>query len=262
MSTSILDRIFAARRAALVATETAHPLAKLRARVEAAPPARSFAAALRDDPYGLIAEVKKGSPSRGIFDSDLDPVAKATAYAAGGASAISVVTEPEFFYGDLTWLSNIRAQVDLPLLRKDFIFAPYQIWEARAAGADAVLLIVAMLEDRTAGELMAVAAEAGLECLVEVHNEAEARRAGAWGGKIVGVNNRDLKSFAVTLETSERLIDYLPADAVKVSESGIASASDCTRLAAAGYDAFLIGESLVTADDPAAKLKNLRGVDA
>ena len=262
MTPSILDRIFAARRLAVAKAEQVCSLSEMRARAMAAEPARDFAAAISSYPFGLISEIKKGSPSRGVFDDNLDPLAIAAAYHAGGTSAISVVTEPEFFYGSLEWLNQIRRTVPQPLLRKDFIFSPYQMWEARAAGADAVLLILAMLEDHTAAELMATAAEAGLKCLVEVHDETEARRASALDVELVGVNNRDLNTFTVSLETSEQLIEHLPAAAIKVSESGIFTRSDCTRLSEVGYDAFLIGEALVTAANPTAKLCELRASDA
>lgn len=259
MKNSILDRIFETRKAHVAAVEKICSLTEMQERAIVMGPARDFASALRDKPYSLIAEVKKGSPSGGVFEAYLDPVEKATYYAGGGASAISVVTEPEFFYGAVDWPLQIRRVVEQPLLQKDFIFSAYQIWEAKAMGADAVLLILAKLDDKSAASLMATAAEAGISCLVEVHDKREAKRAGSLGAAIVGVNNRDLKTFEVSLETSERLIDTLPPNAIKVSESGITTAADCARLSKAGYDAFLIGEALVTAGDPAKKLLELRG---
>jgi len=198
MNDSILTRIYAARRESVARAERETPTGALQRLASELPPARNFARALRQPPYGLIAEVKKGSPSRGMFRDDLDPAALAAQYVAGGAAAISVVTEPEFFFGALGWIGAIRREVELPILRKDFLFCEYQIWESRAAGADAVLLILAMLDDADADRLLGVAQDAGLQCLVEVHNEAEAQRACDLGASLVGVNNRDLKTFEVS----------------------------------------------------------------
>jgi indole-3-glycerol phosphate synthase len=258
MSASILERILAARRARVAAASARVPESELRQRAQEAAGVRNFAAALRRSPYALIAEVKKGSPSRGVFQVDLDPVERARRYRDGGADALSVVVEPDFFFGDSAWLARIREAVDCPLLQKDFFFSTWQVWEARARGADAILIILAMIGDEEAATLLATAREAGLAALVEVHNEAEARRAASLGATLVGVNNRDLSSFEVSLDTSLRLAASLPAWSLRVSESGIRTADDCRRLAAAGYDAFLVGEALVTAADPAAALKGLR----
>jgi indole-3-glycerol phosphate synthase len=258
MGASILQRILAARQGRVAAAMKTTSEAELRRRAELLEPARDFAAALGRAPYALVAEVKKGSPSRGILREGLNAAALAESYLAGGADALSVVVEPDYFYGDADWLAAIRQRVDCPLLQKDFFFSPYQVWEARALGADAILIILAMIGDDDAALLLATAGQAGLQVLVEVHDEAEAARAAGLGAKIVGVNNRDLATFEVRLETSLHLARKLPANALRVSESGIRSADDCRRLAAAGYGAFLIGEALVTAADPRAALKELR----
>ena len=222
-------------------------------------PARDFAAALSTSGLSVIAEVKRASPSRGPIAPQLDPPALAAAYSAGGASAISVLTEPRHFLGSLDDLSLARAVVDVPVLRKDFILDRVQIWEARAAGADALLLIVAALDDRLLADLIREAHLAGLQALVEVHDEVEVDRALAAGARIVGVNNRDLTTFDVNLSTAEELAVKLVGRAVTVAESGIWTAGDAQRMRAAGYDAVLVGESLVRAADPGALLAGLRG---
>jgi indole-3-glycerol phosphate synthase len=259
MLAPILEQIVAARKVRVQAAEKALPLAQLLRRAEAMPPVRDFVSALRENPPAIIAEVKKGSPSRGLFKIGFDPKALAQAYASGGAAALSVVTEPDFFWGDLAWIAGLHASTSLPILRKDFVFSPYQVWESRAAGADALLLILAMLTDQEASLLVLEAKSAGLQCLVEVHDEVEARRAVLLQPDMVGVNNRDLGTFAVALETSERLATLLPSGSLRVAESGISTQSDCSRLAAHGYGAFLVGEALVTDPDPAARIRALRG---
>jgi indole-3-glycerol phosphate synthase len=259
MTASILERIFAARRTQVARAEAAHPEAEIKKRALARPPARPLDQALRRSPYAIIAEVKKGSPSRGLFDPGFDPQLLARAYAAGGADAISVVTEPDFFFGSLDWLDEIREVVPCPLLRKDFLFCDYQVWESRAAGADAVLLILAMLDDEKVRALLDTVAEAGMQALVEVHNEEEAERARALGVDCVGVNNRNLDTFEVSRDVSRRLVGRLPADAVKVAESGIFLLEHCRELGAFGYSAFLVGEALVRAADPALAIRTLRG---
>jgi len=207
----------------------------------------------------VIAEVKKASPSRGVIRADFDAVAIACAYAAAGAAAISVLTEARFFQGQPAHLEAIRAAVHVPLLRKDFIFDPYQLVEARAWGADAALLIVAMLDDAQLAELHAAGAGLGLDLLVEVHTADEVERAVAAGATLIGVNNRDLRTFVTALETAVRLRPLIPAGSVTVAESGINGAADIVRLRAAGYDAFLVGESLMRAPDPGAALAALLG---
>lgn len=262
MADRILEQIYAARLERVREAEATVPLSALKSQAASRPRAYDFAGALRSSMPAMIAEVKKGSPSKGVFHERFDPLALAQSYAAGGAAALSVVTEPDFFWGRLEWVGLIRQALELPILRKDFLFSEYQVWESRAAGADAILLILAMLSDHDASRLMKEADQAGLQCLVEVHNESEADRACKLNATLVGVNNRDLRSFEVNLQTSEKLASRLPSGAVRVAESGITSHADCVRLAACGYQAFLVGETLVTASDPAAQLRSLRGVDA
>ena len=253
----ILDDIIAARRADLAAARSAAPLAALRERAGWALPRRGFGAALRARRPAVIAEVKKASPSKGVIRPDFDPVAIACRYAACGAAAISVLTEERYFQGSPAYLEAIRAAVDVPLLRKDFIVDPYQVAEARAWGADAILLIVAALDDAALRELHAAADELELDVLVEAHTAAEVDRAVAIGATLIGVNNRDLRTFVTTLETAERLRARIPAGAVAVAESGIETAADVARLRAAGYDVFLVGESLMRQPDPGAALQAL-----
>ena len=262
MSTALLDTIFQARRQRVRRAESQKPLAALKQQAAAQPPALDFSGALTRHFPAIIAEVKKGSPSRGVFKAAFDPLALAKAYAVGGAAAISVVTEPDFFGGDLEWVGHIKQTVALPILRKDFMFSEYQVWESRAAGADAVLLILAMLSDEEAAKLLYEAETAGLQCLVEVHDETEAARACRLDARLVGVNNRNLQTFEVDLQTSELLAPHLPPAAVHVAESGIHTQAECLRLARCGYGAFLVGEALVTSDDPALLLRSLRGADA
>ena len=235
-------------------------LPSLQGRARQQTPARSLAAALGSPGLAVIAEVKRRSPSRGSLADDLDPGEQAAAYARGGAAAISVLTEPEFFAGSLADLAAVRAAVTIPVLRKDFIVDAAQIWESRAAGADAVLLIVAALTDAELNAFLAVAADAGLEALVEVHDAAEAQRAVAAGARIVGVNNRDLATFTVDLATAETLAELISGVPVRVAESGIFGPADARRMAEAGYQAVLVGEALVRASDPAALVGALRGV--
>ena len=235
---------------------------ELHDRAVKAGPGRPFADALTGPGLAVIAEVKRRSPSRGDLAPALDPVGQVQAYAAGGAAAVSVLTDEEFFGGSLADLVAVRNEVSLPALRKDFILDRRQIWESRAAGADAVLLIVAALSDESLAELLTVAAAGGLEALVEVHDEAEAERALAAGATVVGVNNRDLTTFEVDLAVAERLAPKLVGHAVMVAESGIERPDHAATMAAAGYDAILVGEALVTAEDPAGVVANLRRVSA
>jgi indole-3-glycerol phosphate synthase len=222
------------------------------------PRGEAFAAALaRPGTINLIAECKRRSPSRGVLKTDYDPIAQATAYARGGAAAVSVLTEPSFFDGALDHLTRVRAAIDVPVLRKDFLVDPYQLYEARVAGADAVLLIVAALDDARLARLLDEARRLGLAALVEVHDEAELDRALAAGATVVGVNNRNLRTLAVDLGVSARLAARLPAGVTAVSESGVASAADVRRLAALGFHAFLVGERLMTSGDPEGDLRAL-----
>jgi indole-3-glycerol phosphate synthase len=209
----------------------------------------------------VIAECKRRSPSRGVLAPTYDPVAIARQYEAGGAAAISVLTEPTFFDGALEHLTAVRAAVAVPLLRKDFIVDDYQLFEARAAGADAILLIVAALEQGALGRLQQRAAELGLAALVEVHNDEELVRALDSGARLIGVNNRNLRTLAVDVDASYRLAGQIPANVVAVSESGLQSRADLEKLAASGYRAFLIGERFMTDSNPAAAIRDLIAKD-
>jgi indole-3-glycerol phosphate synthase len=255
----ILDDIVAARREDVARAKQATPVGELEARPSYRAARRPFAAALRARRPALIAEVKKASPSRGVIRADFDPVAIARCYASAGAAAVSVLTEERFFQGSAADLEAIRAAIDLPLLRKDFLFDPYQLSEARAWGADAALLIVAMLDDTQLVELLRAGTSLGLDVLVEAHNEQEVARAVAAGATLIGVNNRDLRTFVTTLETAELLRPLIPPGVVAVAESGIERAADVARLRGAGYDAFLVGESLMRAPDPGAAVRALLG---
>jgi indole-3-glycerol phosphate synthase len=226
--------------------------------VTQAPPARGFADALaRPGGVNVIAEHKRRSPSKGAIREDLAPADVARAYEAAGAAAISVLTDEPFFGGCLAHLEEARSASGLPVLRKDFVVDPWQVWEARAAGADAVLLIVAALADAELRSLLAAAAHAGLHALVEVHDRPELDRALAAGARVVGVNNRDLRTLAVSLGTSLDLAPAIPDDVVAVAESGIRTGADVRRLRDAGFDAFLVGERLMSAPEPGAALRRL-----
>lgn len=257
--TTIVDTIVARTRADLEEARARISLEEMRHRAAAAPPPRDFLAALQPSPAGvkLIAEVKKASPSKGLLCPDFDPLALARTYEANGASAISVLTEPHFFQGELAHLSAVRESVAVPVLRKDFIVDPYQVYQARAAGADAILLICSQLDDGQLGELLHLAHELGMRCLVEVHDEDEARRAVASGARIIGINNRDLRNFHVDINTTRRLRALIPEDRVVVSESGLQSAADLVTLREWNVQALLVGEAIVTASDRAAKVREL-----
>ncbi|HXM15553.1 MAG TPA: indole-3-glycerol phosphate synthase TrpC, partial [Candidatus Eremiobacteraceae bacterium] len=216
-------------------------------------------AALRSKRPAIISEIKKASPSRGVLIADFRPVELAQQYEKGGAAALSVLTEPEFFGGTLKNMRDARKEIPQPVLRKDFIFDPWQVWESRANDADSFLLIVAALRDPALKELIDLGRELKMEPLIEVHTKPELDRALAAGAKIVGVNNRDLKTLEVRLETSLELIDQIPDDCIAVAESGLKSNADLVRLRNAGFDAFLIGESLMSAPDPGAALTQLLG---
>jgi indole-3-glycerol phosphate synthase len=250
----ILDDIVRDKRADLERAKAAMPLAALQQRPLFQAARRDFRAALVARRRAIIAEVKKASPSKGVIRADFDPVAIATRYAAAGAAALSVLTEERYFQGHLDHLAAVRAAVDVPLLRKDFLFDPYQLYEARAYGADAVLLIVAILPDDRLHALRQVADELSLTALVEVHDGDELARAVRCGARLVGINNRDLRTFHTTLETTERLVPRVPSDVVVVAESGIEAVTDIERLERAGVGAFLIGEAFMRAADPGARL--------
>ena len=201
--------------------------------------------------------MKKASPSKGIIRADFEPLSLAKTYEANGAAAISVLTESRFFQGSLDYLRLIREHVQRPLLRKDFLFDSYQVYEARAFGASAILLIGAMLSDTQMNELAALARSLGLDCLVEVHDEAELERAVSCGAELLGINNRDLRTFHTTIETSERLVRLVPRGTMVVSESGLSRSEQLTRLESLGIKAFLIGETFMAAPDPGVPLRGL-----
>jgi indole-3-glycerol phosphate synthase len=257
-SAGVLDEIVARTRESLAREKARRPLERSHPAVAGAPAVRPFAQALvRPGSIAVIAEHKRRSPSRGAIREDLEPGDVARRYEAAGAAALSVLTDEAFFGGRLSHLTEARAATRLPALRKDFILDPWQIREARAAGADAVLLIVAALEDAELGELLGEAGAVGVDALVEVHERAELERALGAGARLVGVNNRDLKTLAVSLETSLALAAAIPDDVVAVAESGIKSGLDLKRLEAAGFDACLVGEHLMGAPDPGEALRLL-----
>lgn len=257
--TTMLDPIVADTRLALEARKKALPLAKLKEMALKQPKPLDFASALSGTNIKLIAEVKKASPSRGIISPDFNPVEIARAYACNGASAISVLTEPKYFQGSLDHLKDIRKALGnrIPLLRKDFIFDLYQVYEARAYGADCSLLIVAILTSERLKELLKLSHQLGMSCLVEVHNEAEVKIALESEAKIIGINNRDLKTFTVDITTTQQLRPLIPNDRIIVSESGIRDQKDISRLKQWRVNAVLIGESLLTAPDIGTKIKEL-----
>lgn len=224
-----------------------------------ASPVRPFAAAICGPGLSVIAEIKRRSPSVGDIDPTLDPVSLAQLYAAGGADAISVLTEPEFFGGSLSDLTAVREAVEVPVLRKDFTRSASQIWEARAGGADAVLLIVATLGREELTALVSVAADVGVDAIVEAHSVDEVTIAADVGATIIGVNNRDLRTFETDLSVAERAASALPSGVVTVGESGVSTVEAARRMASAGYDAILVGEALVRAADPAGLVSALRG---
>lgn len=259
---TFLDRILERTRQDLARRQEDQPLAALERALAARSPAVPFAATLRGERVRVIAEVKRASPSKGPIAPAISAEAVARDYLAGGAAAISVLTDEPFFQGSLADLEAVSrlahaAQPPRPVLRKDFIVDPYQVAEARAHGADAVLLIVAALSAGSLRELMAAVRDYGLEALVEVHDEAELERALAAGAQVVGINNRDLRTFSVDLSVSERLAPLVPRDRVVVAESGIHSRADVERLAAAGVHAILVGESLMVAADRRAAVEAL-----
>jgi indole-3-glycerol phosphate synthase len=258
----LLEAIVAATRRDLQTRRARVPYASLEQAAWRAPAPRGaeFAAALgQSGRVNVIAECKRRSPSRGVLQAAYDPAAQARAYARGGAVAISVLTEPAFFDGALEHLAQVRAAVALPLLRKDFVVDSYQLLEARATGADAVLLIVAALDDERLERLLAQAGALHLGVLVEVHDEAELERAIAAGATLVGVNNRNLRTLAVDLDVSARVAARLPDRITAVSESGVTGPEDVARLSGLGYHAFLIGERLMTAADPEGALRRICG---
>src|SRR5438445_627912 len=254
---TVLDRILEARRTEVDHRKRVLPETALKYGVKAATPLRDFYAALCRDGLNIIAELKPASPSRGILREPFEPVELAQSLEAAGACALSVLTEGEFFQGSLKNLRDARKSIQLPVLRKDFIFDTWQVWETRANDADSFLLIVATLNDGLLRDLIALGREIGMEPLVEVHTGEELDRALAAGARIVGINNRDLKTLTVNIQTSFELIDHIPNECIAVSESGLNTHDDLGKLRAAGYDAFLIGTHLMLAPDPAAALSAL-----
>ena len=255
----ILDQIVADNLEELESRKRSFPLKELQTVALEQPSSLDFASALHGNHIKLIAEVKKASPSRGVIRSDFNPVAIAQTYAANGAAAISVLTEARYFQGSLNHLRDIRKALGnrLPLLRKDFLCDPYQMYESRAYGADSVLLIVAILTPEKLKELLGLSHELGMSCLAEVHNEAELEMSLKGRARIIGINNRDLTTLAVDLTTTERLRPLIPKDRTVVSESGIRDRSDMGKLKKWGVDAVLIGESLMSAPNIATKMKEL-----
>ena len=257
LSGTCLGAIVAARRRQTEEARVRTPLQTLRLAAQASPERRDFAAAFSGGPLRVIAELKRASPSRGILRQQYGPEAIAQSYEAAGASALSVLTEERYFLGSLHDLEAVRAAVRLPVLRKDFILEDYQIYESVAAGADALLLIVAALSDEELRRLLDLCHGLGIAPLVEVHDECELERALGAGAGIIGVNNRDLKTLEVDLEVSLRLRPRIPAGSIAVTESGIKTGQDLCRLAEAGYRAFLIGETFMTAADPGVALREM-----
>lgn len=254
----ILDTIIAVKREELHAGQAAQSLAAVRTAAEAAPAVRDFAGALRGQVAAgraaVIAEIKKASPSKGVIRADFRPADIARAYAAAGASALSVLTDARFFQGSPAYLQAARAACDLPVLRKDFLIDPWQVYEARAMGADAILLIVAALEPAQMRDMEAVAESLGMAVLVEVHNHAELSQALALRTPLLGINNRNLRSFEVSLQTTLELLPHIPADRLVITESGIVAPADVALMRAHAVNAFLVGEALMRANDPGAAL--------
>jgi indole-3-glycerol phosphate synthase len=257
----ILDRILAAKAAEVGAARASAPLELVRERALAAPAPRDFIGALRAKiaagAPAVIAEIKRASPSRGVLREDFDPAAIARSYAAHGAACLSVLTDRHFFQGAPEHLLAARAACGLPVLRKDFVIDPYQVHESRALGADCILLIVAALDDRQLGELEACALELGMAALVEVHDAAELERALALSTPLIGINNRNLRTFETRLETTLALLPQVPADRLVVAESGILAREDVDLMRRGGVRAFLLGEALMRAVDPGAALRDL-----
>ncbi|MGC6453832.1 MAG: indole-3-glycerol phosphate synthase TrpC [Candidatus Puniceispirillaceae bacterium] len=257
---NVLARIIDGKRDEVAALRAARSFADLEAEAQAADPVRGFAAALARDSksgYGLIAELKKASPSKGLIRADFDPAKLARAYEQGGASCLSVLTDTPWFQGASDYLVAARNAVSLPVLRKDFMIDPIQIVESRALGADCILLIMAALDDMLALELEACATEQGMDVLIEVHDAAELERACRLSSPLMGINNRNLKTMDISLDVGAAMLPALPADRIAIAESGLFAPADLARMAASGARCFLIGESLMRADDVAAATRDI-----
>lgn len=252
-----LEKICAKKREHIAKQKALVSIAELEQRALSQTPPRGFAAALKNSKIGLIAEIKKASPSKGIIREDFDPATLANAYEAGGAACLSVLTDEPYFQGKDEYLLQARNAVALPVLRKDFMLEPYQIIESRALGADAILLIMAALSDAQAAELESIALSLGMSVLIEVHDKAELERALLLKSPLLGVNSRNLKTLDVSLDTAIELAALIPQDKIKIAESGIFSHVDIVRLNAVGYGAFLVGESLMRQPDVTAATKEL-----
>ena len=259
----ILQRILARKREEVAARSAGRDCRTLCVEMEQAPPLRGFVRAIEQRVQAggpaVIAEAKRASPSKGLLREDFDPAAIARAYQAGGATCLSVLTDVDFFQGSDDYLRQARAACDLPVLRKDFIIDPYQVYEARLMGADCILLIAAALDDDQLAELTGLAKQVGLDVLVEVHDAAELERVLPLGLRLLGINNRDLRSFEVRLETTLDLLERVPEECIVVTESGIHRREDVQRLRAAGVQAFLVGEAFMRAPDPGRALQELFG---
>lgn len=259
----ILRKILCRKREEVAQRSAVLPLNELSQRAQAAAPVRGFARALRDSveagQSAVIAEIKKASPSKGVLRENFDPAAIARSYQAGGASCLSVLTDVDFFQGADEYLQQARAACALPVLRKDFVLDPYQVYEARALGADCILLIVAVLEDEMLMELLQLAGHLGMDALVEVHDATEMERALATPASLIGVNNRNLRTFETSLETTIELLPAFPLDRLLVTESGIHSRDDVQLMRNNGVHAFLVGEAFMRADNPGERLAELFG---
>jgi len=253
----VLDEIITKKKKGVEQRKKILPLAQLKKRIAQRKPPLDFSLALQGKHIGLIAEVKQASPSRGVLCPNFNPTEMATIYAQGGANAISVLTEVNYFKGSIDHLAAIREVVKLPLLRKDFIFDPYQVYESRAYGADALLLIVAILSQEQFKELLSLSHSLGLRCLVEVHNETDVERALLSGAEIIGINNRDLYTFTVDINTTGQLRPLIPQQKIVVAESGIKNRKDIEKLMDWRVKAVLVGEALVTANNILTKMKEL-----